>query len=601
MLKWVRPSGAIVFLILITLISLFWWLLADWLLKTSIETGGTKIVGARVELSRADLTFSPLGFQLTDLQVTNPKQPMQNLIELGKVKGSLELLPLLMGQVIIDELSATGVRLNTERKKSGEVKKAETESKPERTAIEEPNKQSNLNFAAVKDKLPSVDEILAKEKLATLDQIKLFQENIKSQRTEFDKNIAALPDESKLKQHENRITELTGSSIKSVEELRQREHDLKQLKDKLRADRDAIQNVRDQLKNAKSEINTQYSALKNAPAEDWNHVKSRYGLDATGAGNITGLLFGDSAKLWLNRILSWTEQAQRILPSASDKTPKPVQPARSKGRYINFATTNPLPDFLIRKAALSMTIPAGNIELTLNDATHQPNILGRPMRLHAEGNKLQNAEQIKINGVIDHVKPNETKDAITWSLTGWKMENVSISKSERLPLTLISARANLSGDITIQSQSLAANVKAAFNDTQWNSSATEGWTGRVAQSLASVRKFNLDGQLQGKLTSPQIKLHSDLDEQLKQAVAGQLNAAQVELEKKFNTRLNDKIADTAGPYKDQLAFLTDKQNTLDQRLNKLNEMLKAKLKSATDSKKQEATEKLKGKIKNLKF
>ena len=601
MLKWVRPSGAIVFLILITLISLFWWLLADWLLKTTIETGGTKIVGARVELSRADLTFSPLGFQLTDLQVTNPKQPMQNLIELGKVKGSLELLPLLMGQVIIDELSATGVRLNTERKKSGEVKKAETESKPERTAIEEPNKQSNLNFAAVKDKLPSVDEILAKEKLATLDQIKLFQENIKSQRTEFDKNIAALPDESKLKQHENRITELTGSSIKSVEELRQREHDLKQLKDKLRADRDAIQNMRDQLKNAKSEINTQYSALKNAPAEDWNHVKSRYGLDATGAGNITGLLFGDSAKLWLNRILSWTEQAQRILPSASDKTPKPVQPARSKGRYINFATTNPLPDFLIRKAALSMTIPAGNIELTLNDATHQPNILGRPMRLHAEGNKLQNAEQIKINGVINHVNPNETKDAITWSLTGWKMENVSISKSERLPLTLISARANLSGDITIQSQSLAANVKAAFNDTQWNSSATEGWTGRVAQSLASVRKFNLDGQLQGKLTSPQIKLHSDLDEQLKQAVAGQLNAAQVELEKKFNTRLNDKIADTAGPYKDQLAFLTDKQNTLDQRLNKLNEMLKAKLKSATDSKKQEATEKLKGKIKNLKF
>ena len=598
MLKWIRPSGAIVFLILITVIGLFWWLLADWLLKTSIESGGTKIVGARVELSSADLTFSPLGFQLTDLQVTNPNKPMQNLIQLGKVKGSLELLPLLMGQVIIDELSAAGVRLNSTRKKSGEVKKAKIESKLE---IGESDKKSNLNFSAVKDKLPSVDEILAKEKLATLDQLNIFQEDIKTQRTEFDKNIAALPDESKLQQHENRITELTGSSIKSVEELKQREHDLKQLKDELRADRDAIQNVRDHLKKAKGEINTQYTTLKSAPAEDWNQVKSRYGLDATGAGNITGLLFGDSSKLWLNRILSWTEQAQRILPSASDKSPKPVQPSRSKGRYINFATTNPLPDFLIRKAALSMEIPAGNIILKLSDVTHQPNILGRPMRLHAEGNKLQNAEQIKINGVINHVNPNETKDTITWSLTSWKMANVPISKSASLPLTLISARANLSGDITIKSQSLAANVKAAFNDTQWNSTATEGWTGRVARSLASVRKFNLEGQLQGKITSPHIKLHSDLDEQLKQAVAGQLNAAQVELEKKFNARLNDKIADIAGPYKDQLAFLTDKQNTLDQRINKLNELLKAKLKSATDSKKQEATDKLKGKIKGLKF
>ena len=111
----------------------------------------------------------------------------------------------------------------------------------------------------------------------------------------------------------------------------------------------------------------------------------------------------------------------------------------------------------------------------------------------------------------------------------------------------------------------------------------------------------MDGQLQGKLTSPQIKLHSNLDDQLKQAVAGQLKSAQADLEKQFKARLNDKITNVAGPYKDQLAFLTDNQNTLDQRINKLDEMLKAKLKSAIDTKKQEATEILKDKIKGLKF
>ena len=57
MIKWIRPSGALMFIGLVVVIGGFWWLLADWLLKTTIETVGTKAVGAKVELSGADLTF----------------------------------------------------------------------------------------------------------------------------------------------------------------------------------------------------------------------------------------------------------------------------------------------------------------------------------------------------------------------------------------------------------------------------------------------------------------------------------------------------------------------------------------------------------------
>ncbi|WP_455196610.1 TIGR03545 family protein, partial [Kaarinaea lacus] len=372
MLKWIRPVGAIVFLVLITAIGLFWWLLADWLLKVSIESGGTKIVGARVELASADLTFSPLGFQLENLQITNPEQPMQNLVQLGQITGSLELMPLLMGQVIIDEMSATGVRLNTERKTSGAVTKnsADTESLPVDA------EKSKLDLSAAKDKLPSVDEILARESLSTLEKTKAFEERINTERADFEKNLASLPDDAKLKQHEQSIKELTQSDIKSVEELNQRKQDLDKLKNDIRADRDAIRKVRDQLKSAKGDLNQQYDALKKAPAEDWDRLKSRYGLNAAGAGNITGLLFGDNAQMWLNRLLAWTQQAQRLLPSGGgEDTPQTVRPQRGTGRFINFATTNPLPNFLVRKAKLGLELTAGNIDLEINDATHQPDIL----------------------------------------------------------------------------------------------------------------------------------------------------------------------------------------------------------------------------------
>jgi uncharacterized protein (TIGR03545 family) len=339
--------------------------------------------------------------------------------------------------------------------------------------------------------------------------------------------------------------------------------------------------------------------LKKSPAEDWDRIRSRYGLNAVGASNITGLLFGDNAQTWLNRLLAWSNQAQRLLPSGGKDSPQPVKPQRGTGRFINFATANPLPNFLIRKAKLGLEIPAGNIDLEITDATNQPDILGRPMRLHAAGNQLQNANSVKINGVIDHVNPNETKDTITWSITGYKMADVAISKSTTLPLTLTSALGDFKGDIELKNHALDANVDANFKNANWSSTATEGWTGRVANSITSIHHFSLDGQLQGTLSSPKISLHSDLDNQLKQAVAGQLKSAQSDLEKKFKARLNDEVASMAGPHKEAVAFLTDKETSLDQRINNLDEMLKAELKSAVDTKKQETRDKLKDKLKGL--
>ena len=603
-MKWIRPSAAIVFVGLIAVVGLFWWLLADWLLKTTIETVGSKAVGAKVELAAADFTFSPLGFHLDKLQVTDAQQPMQNLFELDSTTGNLELLPLLMGQVIIDELSATGMRFDTKRSYSGAISKPASAPK----SVKE-EKSSELNVVAVKEKLPTVDDIMAREPLSTLELTKTFKEHVQSQHSEFEKNVASLPDETTLKQHKQRIKELTGGKIQSLEEFKKREKELEEEKDQIRAERDHIKTVRDQIRGAKDELNSQYQALQKAPLQDWDRIKSRYGFDTTGLGNAAGLLFGDATKSWLQRLRSWANQAQRMLPSGSDKQPEAVKPARGEGRFIHYATTNPLPDFLIRHAALSMDIQAGNIVMDVKDITHQPQILGRPMRLHAASTNMPKLQSIKIDGVIDHVNPQTIKDNLKWSFGGWQLSDISLSKDSSLPLSLTSARADISGQIDYSGQNFTTDLDAMFKDTQWstnangnaNGNANESWTGRVAAILKTVRQFKVDGKIQGDLDSPQITLRSDLDEHLKQAVAGQLKTAQNELQQKFQARLNTEVENSAGPYKDQLAFLNKTEGTMDQRINQLDDMLKVELKSAVDSKKQEATDKLKDKIKGLKF
>ena len=604
MLKWIRPSGAIAFVVVILAIGVFWWMLADWLFKSSIELAGSKIVGARVELKSANLSFNPLGFRLDGLQVTNPKQPMQNMFQLDSAKGSLDLLHLLMGQVIIEEMSAKGVRLDTERKSSGEIKSSPTVAAGA-GGKQQKAQQSSLNASAAKVKLPDVNEIIAKEPLATLDQIKTFREKSQSDRSTMTKNIAALPDEASLKQHENAIKNLTQGKIENVAELNQRKIDLDRAKVEIRKDRDAIMSMRDQLKNAKSDLAKRYDTLKSAPAEDWNRVKSRYGLNDAGAGNLAGLLFGDNAKIWVTRVLTWAEQVQKLLPSGGADEPKDEPPKRSSGRLIHFPTSNPLPDFLIRKAVLSMEVPAGAFDIQLSNVTAQPEIFGKPMRLFAEARKLSNAEYIKIDGVFDHVKPEQAKDSVNWRVNGVKLSKLSISKNAKLPIEISSSRANFSGDLVMRGQNIEAKAKSEFKEAVWNADKGKESESKLVSLITSIHDFDIDGKLSGKISSPQVSINSNMDDKLKSALSGKIDEAQAKLKKAFKARLDQEIQSVAGSYKDQSNFFDDQDKSLDQRIDKLNQLLSAKIKSSADQKKENAKDKLKGsaadKLKSLKF
>ena len=77
------------------------------------------------------------------------------------------------------------------------------------------------------------------------------------------------------------------------------------------------------------------------------------------------------------------------------------------------------------------------------------------------------------------------------------------------------------------------------------------------------------------------------------------------LEKAFKARLDQEIQSVAGSYKDQSNFFDDQDKSLDQRIDKLNQLLSAKIKSSADQKKENAKDKLKGsaadKLKSLKF
>ena len=101
-MKWIRWRGLVAFVIISAVVSVFWFFLIDRIIERYIEKAGTSIVGAKVELEKADLSLFPMGLTLTGLQVTDPGSPMRNAVEAERIAFLMDAVNLLMRKVTID-------------------------------------------------------------------------------------------------------------------------------------------------------------------------------------------------------------------------------------------------------------------------------------------------------------------------------------------------------------------------------------------------------------------------------------------------------------------------------------------------------------------
>ncbi len=584
-----RPQGIIAFVLIITLIFLFWWLLADWLLKQGVERSGSALLQTQVELKSARLQLSPLGFELSGLQITHPDNPMQNIVSAATVSGYLQFMPLLMGQIIITELKADALQLNSPRTTPGIIPdKTDQETKKEALATTEKEGFGEQLGAA----LPSVDELLERLPITTLKLAEAFDSDSRKAFETLEQQISSLPDQATLKEYEQRLKSITEGEVKSPQELAQRISALKQLKTELKEDKRALSEIRESIRTAQQQISSQWQALKGAPAADLALLKERYGLSSDNLGNLSGLLFGDKVQYWVTLVEPYLKQAQRLIPSG-ESTPPP--PPRGEGRIIHFATEKPRPDFLIQRAMINIELPIGELTLMANNITHQPSILGSPTTVQITGQNLKQVASINIEGVFDYRSREQGFSKISGDAQQWSLDNIVLSKSNKHPIIISKALQTVEGVVLFQSGALQADIDSRYTQVNW---AQPERPSTLQKVLGSIENFNLQVNLSGSLTSPKTELRSNLDKKLGAAFKQQLRQQQVKLEEKLTARLNREIEQRAGRYSEQLGKLELQQDSLNQSLEKLEEMLKSEIKSGLDEKKGELEDKLKEKLRD---
>ncbi|MGD2062135.1 MAG: TIGR03545 family protein [Nitrospirota bacterium] len=600
-MSWIRWQGLLVFVGVVAGLAAGIAFIAGPLVKWSIEGAGSRAVGARVEVADARLSFSPVGLVLTDLQVANPDAPMTNAVQVDRIELGVEPLPLLRRKVIIPALKADGVQPNTPRSRSGAL--------PGRKAA--PDEKSSRTFADLKlpgIDLPSPKELLAREELTSVALAKQLQADVGQRQSAWRERLAALPDKEKLDDYRARLDRLKAVD-KDPQALLTLSSDLQALKADLGGDLKGLREAKDGLKDDISTLRTRLAEVRAAPQKDVARLKEKYALSGEGLSNVSRALFGNRIAGWVDTAVRWYRRVAPYLerPAASrgKKEAAPRQ-KRAGGIDIRFPEHEPLPDFLIRTAQLSVVLPAGNVAGRIDDITPDQDVLGRPLTFDFASDALRGIKGLNLKGALNHVDPQQPRDTADLTVRGYRATGVELVKSDTLGLTLAEGAADIDLNAELRAGHLDAKGSAALDAVRF-ATTTES-KGAIATSIASalddVKRFRLDGEVSGTPTDYDLSLSSDLDRVLKDAFGKQVKAQAAEFETQLTAAINEQIAGPLGSVDGKLGELGLLEGDLQGRLkegNSIRDEIEKRIKEAAAGKIEEKLggglkDRLKGKV-----
>ncbi|MAD43409.1 MAG: hypothetical protein CMI02_06540 [Oceanospirillaceae bacterium] len=597
MKQWIRWSGLISFVVITALLAVFFIIAAGPLAKMAIESVGSDIAGAKVEAGSVSLTLNPIGFEIEHLTVADAEQPMQNLLQFSRATAELEFVPLLLGKAIIRELSVDGLEFDTARETSGALEEEISEETVAADDSDSGTDQDKLPFSVTE--LPSAQEILAREPLQTESAGDAFEQSYKQHKADIDEAVKKVPDSEALASYEDELNRILSGRFDSLEDFKARKKELDALKERMKADRDAVKAAQRAVTDAREDLGDKLTALKNAPGDDLSRIKNKYQLNAQGAANLTALLFGSEAGEWAGQALYWYEKVEPYLSSGNDDAEgdTPQEPERIRdGRFVHFPTDDPWPEFLLRKARLTASVPAGELLISMEDLTHQPAVLGRPAHILLNGSGLHDVQDLSVDIVLDHRK-KPANDTLTLTAKDWHLKgmNLGLGGTE-----LDSAMVQVQGLAVVSGGKLSAQSDMQFGQTRFTGEGKTLFAKELTRALQSINQFDVNAKASGGLKSPQVELGSDLDSRLSEAFNQRLNEKQRELEQKLQARLQEKLQSYTGEYADELAQLNAMDGSLNDKLNSLQAMNERKLEDYEAQKKREAEEKAAAKREQLK-
>lgn len=487
-------------------------LFADNLIKGAIEKAGTTMWGAKVEVAKVDVGWSPLGVTIKGFTIASKEEEFKNIAEIEKMNVSLLVKPLLEGKINMDNLSGTGLAFGTERESSGFLQK---ERKEKREKVAQKWKSEMAYWiesikGRAKEKL-DVKSVYDPEKLKSLEALKEAEssfEKIKEKYDELDKIDPAPHIESLMKDYES----LKKTEIKDEKDIAILQGKIEKAQGDIEKANSFISETDQKRKNfivSVSKIKESIKAVEKARQKDQKLIMSELKLPSIEVEDISETLFGPLVVEKFNKVTQTIKTVRKYIPPPKEKE-EPVKIERDRGADIVFTKEKMYPPFLIEEFEVS----GGKNSLNIEDFTTTQHIHGKPLQAEVM------TENFNLGTVIDHrtYKPSEKITA--------RVRNFDVAET--------------SGELFMES---------FFEGEKIDSKITWRGRGLLPAEWNSYLKLGnpeivLEVSVKGTLGKPQFGMNSNLDklisDRLRQELQAKINQAKAQVEELLDREMADR-------------------------------------------------------------
>jgi len=567
----IRWPGLIAFALLSSLIAGIFFLFLDLWIKLGVIEVLEKSTGAEVNIASVSHTLSPFGVSLQGLQITDPKQPSQNQVQIAQAHAQIYLAPLLRRKVIIENLSVTELRFAQQRSSVGEVYRQPIEM----------TKQGLKRLLPEQPELPSVEELLAKSPLKTTKAIEEVQQTYQKNEQKLTQLYQQLPDKNKLLNYQTRIKTLTDTDYKDPQALLAAKKTFDQLREELLQEQEKINNFQVAAVTAKETLSVKMTALKAAPNQDYQQLKAVMSGDADAIGNITGMIFGQQAATWSQYLLSAYQIAAPLLANKQGET---QEITRSTGRWFEFSDTQALPDFLIKNAEISLNWQDEAIASRWQNITNEHDKIAQPTLFSINSTQSKLWQSLNVDGDL-WLKAQGIKAQQQWNLQGLVLSDLALIDEEKLTGAIDNALMNSKGSIAINESLINGSGSIDLSKLAISAKGSNTLTTAIANTLSQLNNMRIQTQINGSFSDPKLSFSSDLDKEFSRAMLTNLTSEQQEKLQTIKQSLTANIQNPLTNSNKQLSQWSTWQELSNGSESQIEEMLAAQFSNQLDKQK----------------
>ncbi len=459
------------------------------------------VTGAKVDIGRLDCSLLNGRLQIAGLQLADPANPMQNLVQADHATLELDSALLLHKRWVVENASLHNLQFGTPRTESGKLEGPMRPARtPESKTIRIARDQAGRLGRDWLEKLESRIPVLIQDNLET---VRLARELNTSWPEEFEKQCRRACQFQKQAREIREILE-----DRSENPLR----DFRRYQDALLEARQVMNGIaqaREDLHRLYEKFQADRQRIVDASERDRQRISTLTADLALDGRGVTELLLGKSQANQVREVLGWIKWFRDLVPDPRED----FHPIRARGQDVPFRRH---PRFVFRNLQLEGEgrVAGQNISFggTAKNLSTAPQLLDEPATFELRG---KGATHIQVFAEVDRRGAQKT-DHLTVHCPNIHLPAQTLGASDALLLDVGASDLSLMIDTRLVDDQLHGKIVVRQTDVDMKVRGAPAVTGGQAlvdslnHRLASVGDFEVTIDLGGSLSSPTMELQSNL-------------------------------------------------------------------------------------------